>query len=421
MFNDSLIPDEAISNIAQFINNKNTKPYPEIPIIGDEENSSECPHYFEMVPFENIDNSSCKFYAIDGSYNSQNFSNGLAIGIYSAGYLCYEKGKQINLNNLGIKLLDGVKYFPSSLLITNDEHKEFIFDELLTLSPVRNFINFLGDDISDIWSWGKDTKKTICSSLSRLFSFCQNILEWSLVYEISNRPEISAGDFILKDGTLRSQDIKEKYLAKLAKHLKNKGIFIVGITKQSPIKMELSNKFKCIDNYLQYNLKYSYPFKNSSIKNRKLCCWLEVPEIVLLNSYGGSRMTNVDLAKKNLTSSKGFGIFFAARLDYVEKLQNYDWVIADLNLLDCIPNFEEGNLTRDIKTLNYIFKQLTHLTQEHYILGYPYPLVEVHNFVSLKNNFKEEIVKRLKYHLYKDQKMDNVDIENLFLDIHTCF
>lgn len=420
MFNDTLIPDITISNIAKFINAKNNKPYPEISIIGDN-NSSESPHYFEIIPFQFIDSSPCKFYAIDGSYNYQEFSNGLAIGIYSGAYICYQNGKQIRLNDLNINLLDGVKYFPSTIMVTNDFHKELIFDELLTLPPVKNFINFLGDDISNIWAWGKDTKKTICSSLSRLFSFCQNILEWSLVYEISNRPEISAGDFILKDGNLRSQDIKEKYLSKLARHLKNKNLFIVGITKQSPIKMELSSKFKSIDNYLQDELKYTYPFKNSSVKNRKLCCWLEVPEVVLLNSYGGSRITNIDLAKKNLTSSKGFGIFFAARLDYVEKLQNYDWLIADLNLLDCIPNFEEGNLNRDISTLNYIFKQLTHLTQEHYILGYPYPLVEVHNFVSLKDNFKDEIIKRLKYHLYKEQKMDNVDIENLFLDIHNCF
>jgi NurA-like 5'-3' nuclease len=61
------------------------------------------------------------------------------------------------------------------------------------------------------------------------------------------------------------------------------------------------------------------------------------------------------------------------------------------------------------------------LTQEHYILGYPYPLVEAHNFVTLKKSFKEEVVKRVKASLYKTQRMDNVDIENLFLDIHDRF
>ena len=74
-----------------------------------------------------------------------------------------------------------------------------------------------------------------------------------------------------------------------------------------------------------------------------------------------------------------------------------------------------------MKKLNYIFKELTRLTQEHYILGYPYPLVDVHNFVSLKKNFKEETVKKIKLALYKEQKMDNIEIENLFLDIHDRF
>jgi len=55
------------------------------------------------------------------------------------------------------------------------------------------------------------------------------------------------------------------------------------------------------------------------------------------------------------------------------------------------------------------------------ILGYPYPLAEAHNFISLKRKFKEEIVSRLKYSLYKDQRMDHVDIENLFLDTHDRF
>lgn len=67
------------------------------------------------------------------------------------------------------------------------------------------------------------------------------------------------------------------------------------------------------------------------------------------------------------------------------------------------------------------FLKKTRLTQEHYILGYPYPLVEAHNFVTLKKEFKEEIIRRVKFALYKDQRMDNVEIENLFLDIHGQF
>lgn len=136
----------------------------------------------------------------------------------------------------------------------------------------------------------------------------------------------------------------------------------------------------------------------------------------MLSSYKGDMF-----AKKSIIGGRGFGIFFAARLDYVEKLQNYDWVIADLNIFDVIPGIEKENMVRDKDSLYFIFKELTRLTQEHYILGYPYPLVEVHNFVTLKKDFKEEIINRVKFSLYKDQRMDNVDIENLFLEFHDRF
>jgi hypothetical protein len=126
-------------------------------------------------------------------------------------------------------------------------------------------------------------------------------------------------------------------------------------------------------------------------------------------------------ANKSLTGGRGFGIFFSARLDYVEKLQNYDWIVADLNIFDVIPKIEDNLKARDIECIQYTLRELTRLTQEHYILGYPYPLVEAHNFVTLKDEFKQEIIKRVKYSLYKEQRMDNVDIENLFLDIHDRF
>jgi hypothetical protein len=138
--------------------------------------------------------------------------------------------------------------------------------------------------------------------------------------------------------------------------------------------------------------------------------------VVLESAYQGDMFI-----KKSIRGGRGFGLFFAARLDYVEKLQNYDWLIIDINIFNAIPQIESGNYVRDKTELDFIFKELTRLTQEHYILGYPYPLCEIHNFISLKKNFKEEIVARLKYSLYKDQRMDNVDIENLFLDMHQRF
>ena len=241
-----------------------------------------------------------------------------------------------------------------------------------------------------------------------------------MVYEIANRSEIREGDFLLKDGTLRSLNIKQKYLVELGKFLHEKGIIIVGITKNSPIKMELSYTLRQIDSYLQDQLKPTYPFTEKNPKRQKLCCWFEIPDNVLLASYGGKDSLAM-YAKKDVKGGRGFGLFTIARLDYVEKLQNYDWFVADINIFDAIPSIESNKKDRDMSKLSMIFKELTRLTQEHYILGYPYPLVEVHNFVSLKKDFKDEIIKRVKFALYKEQRMDNIEIENLFLDIHEKF
>jgi len=101
--------------------------------------------------------------------------------------------------------------------------------------------------------------------------------------------------------------------------------------------------------------------------------------------------------------------------------QHYDWVIVDMNILDAIPLIEQNNQLRDTDKLRSIFYDLTRFTQEHYILGYPYPLVEAHNFVTLKADFKEEIINRVKHSLYSSQHMDHIDIENMFLDIHSRF
>lgn len=405
------IPEETIKTVTDHINCSNNKNY-SIPIIGNPENV-ETPQVFEIIPFNEIDNSESNFFAIDGSYNLAQFYNGLAIGLYTAGYICYHKGQQIRMNSSDDPIILGKSYFPQKILVTNETDLIDIYDELLTIEPVKNMLYFFEDKPENIFPYSKDN---ICVNFSTLLAFCQEILETSLILEIANRKEANKNDFILKDGTLRSLQIKQKYLIKLGKFLYEKGIKIVAITKQSPIKMELSYTFKQIDNYLQDELKPKYSFKESDPKRRKLCCWFEVPEAVLLNSYKGDMY-----AKKSITGGRGFGLFFAARLDYVEKLQNYDWVIADLNIFDVIPNIEKNDMRRDKTALDFIFKELTRLTQEHYILGYPYPLVEVHNFVSLKKNFKEEIINRVKFSLYRDQRMDNVDIENLFLDFHDRF
>jgi hypothetical protein len=405
------VPDSAIDLVAKYINDRNNKPYP-IPVIGNPANL-ETPQIFEIIPFEEIDDSERKFYAIDGSYNSQQFYNGLAIAVYTAGYICYQRGKQLRMNDLDDPIILGQAYYPENILVSQDDHLLAMYDELLSLDPVQKMLEFFEDDPGSIFPLAKEV---ICNQLSTLLSFCQEILEWALVLEVANRPQTQEGDFILRDGTLRSLYIKQPYLVKLGRHLRKKGILIVAVTKDSPIKMELSYTFRQIDNYLQEQLKHEYPFKATNPKRQKLCCWLEVPEVVLLAAYSGNMY-----AKKDVKGGRGFGLFTVARLDYVEKLQNYDWVIGDVNIFDAIPGIESNNLRRDAERLNLIFKELTRLTQEHYILGYPYPLVEAHNFISLKSSFKEEIIKRVKLALYSEQRLDNIEIENLFLDIHDRF
>jgi len=413
--NQETIPDNAVDLVAHHINERSNKNY-SIPVIGNPDNP-ETPQIFEIIPFDEIDRTDTSFYAIDGSYSIQQFYNGVSIGVYNAGYICYKYGKQIRMNDTDDPIILGKTYYPQNILVTNEEHLFAIYDELLNLKPIKDLIEFFHDSPDNIFSYKKDI---VCSSLSTLLSFAQGVLEWSLVYEITNRSETKEGDFILRDGPLRSVNIKQEYLVKIGRVLHEKGIIIVGITKNSPIKMELSYTLRQIDNYLQDQLKPKYPFTETDPKRQKLCCWFEVPDNVLLASYGG-KDTSAMYAKKDIKGGRGFGLFTVARLDYVEKLQNYDWFVADVNIFDAIPGIETNERDRNIDKLRMIFKELTTLTQEHYILGYPYPLVEVHNFVSLKKDFKEEIIKRVKFALYKEQRMDNIEIENLFLDIHEKF
>jgi hypothetical protein len=405
------IPDSAIEAVAQQINARSTKNHG-ISVVGNADNI-ETPQIFEILPFAKIDETERRFYAIDGSYNSEEFYNGLAIAMYSAGYVCFQHGKQLRMNGFDDPVVLGQAYYPENLLITNQDQLEAIYNEMLILKPVQRLLDFWGNKIEEIFPYDK---KAICTNLSTLLSFCQGILEIALILEVAELPATRAGDFILRDGTLRSLQVKQRPLVLLGKHVREKGVHVIAVTKQSPIKMELSYTFKQIDNYLQDNLKKTYPFRETDPKRKKLCCWFEVPDAVLQAAYQGGMF-----AKKGITGGRGFGLFFAARLDYVEKLQNYDWVIVDVNIFDAIPGIESNVMTRDRKTLEMIFEELTRLTQEHYILGYPYPLAEAHSFISLKRDFKEEIVNRLKYSLYKNQRMDHVDIENLFLDTHERF
>lgn len=405
------IPQSVIDSIAKHINDRSNKSY-SIPTVGNEL-SPETPQIFEIISFDEIDKGVWKVYAIDGSINSHSFYNGVSVGLYRGGYVCFQSGKQVRMNDLSDPVILGKSYTPTNILIITKDHLEAIYDELLELEPVKKFIAFLGTKTDDIFPLKKEV---ICQSLSILLDFAQEVIEWSLIHEVATRSEINAGDFILIDGDLRSEKIKQQHLVKLGKFINEKKIHLIGITKNSPIKMELSYTLRQIDNYLQDKLKPKYPFKENDPKRQKLCCWFEVPDAVLSNSYSGTMFS-----RKAITGGRGVGLFFVTRLDYVEKLQNYDWVIADVNIFDAIPGIKKNDSTRDIKKLKRLFYELTRLTQEHYILGYPYPLVEAHNFVTLKSGFKEEVINRVKQSMYLAQHMDNIEIENMFLDIHSRF
>jgi hypothetical protein len=159
-----------IDTIAEHINKKNNQPSRVTIITIDGDSTS--PHYFEIIPFNEIDNSEFKFFAIDGSYNSQEFYNGIYLGLYTAGYICYHKGKQIRLNDLDDPVNLGKAYFPNNILITNDDHRNAIFDELLQLEPVKLLLSFFNEpDVDNIWGLGKETRTLVCSSISKLLSY----------------------------------------------------------------------------------------------------------------------------------------------------------------------------------------------------------------------------------------------------------
>ena len=408
------IPEQAIEKVAEEIRRRTSRDH-KIPVLGTADNV-ETPQIFEILPFDEIDTLPNKVFAVDGSHNFHTFYNGLTVALYRAGYVCFYHGEQLRLTNNEDPLALGKMHQGSRMLILSPSHAEEMYDELLTLPPVVDLLKLFGEPTADVFGYGKEQ---LVASVSTLLAFAQQVLEWACVYEIVQRADCNQGDIILVDGALRSLHIKQRFLVKLGHLLHTKGVRAVGVTKQSPIKTELSYTFTKIDNYLQDKLKPQYPFTQGDPRRQKLCCYFEVRDDVLEAAYSGSN--SGIYIKKDITGGRGFGLFFAARLDYVEKLQNYDWIICDLNIYDCVPNIGHSELKRDTAAISQIFQQLTALTQEHYILGYPYPLVEAHNFVTLKAEFHEQAVRLLKHALYSSQQMDHTDIENLFLDIHQRF
>jgi hypothetical protein len=408
------IPDSVIDGVAAEIHTKTTKNY-HIPVVGTPGNL-ETPQVFEIMPFDQIDSHNYRFYAIDGSRITHGFYNGISLCFYQAGYVCFQQGRQLRMNDSDDPVVLGKLLHGTKMLVLSERDLGDIYDEFLALPAVGTLMSFFGDPPEQVFPYDKEI---VTKSSSVLLNFCQEVLEWACVYEIATHAPLSEGDVILRDGTLRSLNVKQRYLAKLGYLLHEKKVRLVAVTKQSPIKTELAYTYSKIDNYLQSKLKGEFPFKAKDAKRQKLCCYFEVRDDVLEAAYSG--VSSNMYAKKDIVGGRGFGLFLAARLDYVEKLQNYDWLICDLNIYDCIPGIANKSQDRDTHAIAKLMWQLTATTQEHYILGYPYPLVEAHNLVSLTGDFRQEAINRVKNALYSSQHMDHTDIENLFLDLHSRF
>ena len=408
------IPDQVIDGVAAEIHAKTNRDY-KIPVVGVPENI-ETPQVFEIMAFDKIDSPSARFYAIDGSTNSHTFYNGVSLCFYQGGYVCFHKGQQLRLNADDDPIVLGKLYCGTKMLVLSEKDLGDIYDEFLGLPVVVALVAFFGAPPEEIFPYNKEQ---VTSSSAALLKFCQEVLEWACMYDIVANAPLAPGDFILRDGPLRNLNIEQRHLVKLGHLLHTRRVWTVGVTKQSPIKTELAYTYSKIDNYLQSKLKPSYPFKEKDPKSQKLCCYFEVRDDVLEAAYSGSGSGMY--AKKDITGGRGFGLFLSARLDYVEKLQNYDWLICDLNIYDCIPGIANRDLARDSAAIAQIMHTMTATTQEHYILGYPYPLVEAHNLVSLTGDFKAEAIGRVKNALYASQQMDHTDIENLFIDLHSRF
>ncbi len=331
------IPDNVIDGVASEIRNRTTRDY-HIPVVGTRENL-ETPQVFEIMPFDLIDSQNIRFYAIDGSRIAHGFYNGISLCFYQAGYVCFQNGRQLRMNATDDPVVLGNVRHGTKMLVLSEKDLLDIYDEFLSLPVVSALVGFFGDPIEDIFPYKKDI---VTKSSSVLLNFCQEVLEWACVYEIASSDSLDEGDIILRDGALRSLNIRQRYLTKLGSVLHEKKVKIVAVTKQSPIKTELAYTYSKIDNYLQSKLKPEFPFKTKDAKRQKLCCYFEVRDDVLEAAYSGT-----EYAKKDILGGRGFGLFFAARLDYVEKLQNYDWLICDLNIYDCIPGIANKSVDRD--------------------------------------------------------------------------
>jgi hypothetical protein len=142
------IPEAVVSATAAQIYAKTNMDY-KIPVVGVAGNL-ETPQVFEIMPFDQIDLQEVKFYAVDGSRNSQTFYNGVSLCFYQAGYVCFHHGKQIRLNDNDDPVVYGKVFHGEKMLVLSEQDLSSIYDEFLALPPVAALLAFWGDPPEEI-------------------------------------------------------------------------------------------------------------------------------------------------------------------------------------------------------------------------------------------------------------------------------
>ena len=112
------IPDNVIAGVAAEIHARTTRDY-QIPVVGVTGNI-ETPQIFEIMPFDEIDSTNTRFYAIDGSRNSHSFYNGISLCFYQAGYVCFHRGCQQRLNTSDDPVVLGKLFHGNKMLVLSE-------------------------------------------------------------------------------------------------------------------------------------------------------------------------------------------------------------------------------------------------------------------------------------------------------------
>src|SRR6266404_7700764 len=143
------IPEDVITATAVQIHAKANKDY-QIPVVGVPE-YLETPQVFEIMPFDQIDQQSEKFYAIDGSRNSHTFYNGVSLCFCQAGYVCFQNGKQLRLNTSDDPVVFGKVIHGNQMLVLSEKNLSEIYDECLALASTAALLSFFGEDTENIF------------------------------------------------------------------------------------------------------------------------------------------------------------------------------------------------------------------------------------------------------------------------------